>query len=84
MKVQLDSLGFAFDWDRELATCDPKYYKWTQYLFVKLMENGLVYQNEAVVNWDPVDQTVLADEQVRKSKPFFLFFILKDCLFSGR
>lgn len=64
MRAQLDSLGLCFNWDREVTTCLPDYYKWTQYLFVKLFEAGLAYQKEAVVNWDPVDQTVLADEQV--------------------
>uniref|UniRef100_A0A8D3BQT8 leucine--tRNA ligase n=1 Tax=Scophthalmus maximus TaxID=52904 RepID=A0A8D3BQT8_SCOMX len=64
MREQLDSLGLCFSWDREVSTCLPEYYKWTQYLFVKLFEAGLAYQKEAVVNWDPVDQTVLADEQV--------------------
>ncbi|XP_015212490.2 leucine--tRNA ligase, mitochondrial isoform X1 [Lepisosteus oculatus] len=64
MREQLDSLGLCFDWDREVTTCQPDYYKWTQYLFVKLYEAGLAYQKEALVNWDPVDQTVLADEQV--------------------
>ncbi|XP_032373297.1 leucine--tRNA ligase, mitochondrial [Etheostoma spectabile] len=64
MREQLDSLGLCFNWDREVTTCLPDYYRWTQYLFVKLFEAGLAYQKEAVVNWDPVDQTVLADEQV--------------------
>ncbi|XP_066484383.1 leucine--tRNA ligase, mitochondrial [Tiliqua scincoides] len=64
MRKQLDALGLSFSWDREITTCSPDYYKWTQYLFIKLYEAGLVYQNEAVVNWDPVDQTVLANEQV--------------------
>ncbi len=65
MRAQLDKLGCCFDWEeRELSTCHPGYYKWTQVFFVKLMEAGLAYQREAVVNWDPVDQTVLADEQV--------------------
>ncbi|XP_072536192.1 leucine--tRNA ligase, mitochondrial [Salminus brasiliensis] len=64
MREQLDSLGLCFNWDREITTCLPDYYKWTQHLFVKLYEAGLAYQKEAVVNWDPVDQTVLADEQV--------------------
>ncbi|XP_072143166.1 probable leucine--tRNA ligase, mitochondrial isoform X7 [Dermacentor andersoni] len=64
MKKQLKDLNFNFDWSKELSTCDPKYYKWTQYLFLKLYEKGLVYCRNAVVHWDPVDQTVLADEQV--------------------
>ncbi|XP_042330781.1 probable leucine--tRNA ligase, mitochondrial [Sceloporus undulatus] len=64
MQDQLDALGLSFSWDREITTCFPDYYKWTQYLFIKLYEAGLVYQNEAMVNWDPVDQTVLANEQV--------------------
>ncbi|XP_029360221.1 probable leucine--tRNA ligase, mitochondrial [Echeneis naucrates] len=64
MREQLDSLGLCFNWDREVTTCLPDYYRWTQYLFIKLLEAGLAYQKEAVVNWDPVDQTVLADEQV--------------------
>uniref|UniRef100_A0A8B9HFT7 leucine--tRNA ligase n=1 Tax=Astyanax mexicanus TaxID=7994 RepID=A0A8B9HFT7_ASTMX len=64
MREQLDSLGLCFNWDREITTCLPDYYKWTQYLFVKLYEAGLAYQKEAMVNWDPIDQTVLADEQV--------------------
>jgi leucyl-tRNA synthetase len=64
MREQLRRLGFAYDWDRELATCDPKYYRWEQWFFTKLYEKGLVYRKKAVVNWDPVDQTVLANEQV--------------------
>lgn len=64
MKQQLLQLGFEFDWTREISTCNPHYYKWTQYIFLKLLENGLAYQCKAEVNWDPVDQTVLADEQV--------------------
>ena len=64
MKSQLEDLCCLFDWDRELATCDPGYYKWTQYLFLQMYKEGLVYQKEAMVNWDPVDQTVLANEQV--------------------
>ncbi len=64
MKVQLKRLGFGYDWDRELATCQPDYYKWEQWLFTELYRKGLVYRKNAVVNWDPVDQTVLANEQV--------------------
>ena len=65
MRVQLDELGCLFDWDREFATCDPAYYKWTQFFFAKMFKAGLAYQEEALVNWDPVDKTVLADEQVQ-------------------
>ncbi len=64
MKKQLQSLGFALDWERELATCKPDYYKWNQWLFLRMLEKGLAYQKTGVVNWDPVDQTVLANEQV--------------------
>ncbi|MET0067274.1 MAG: leucine--tRNA ligase [Candidatus Thiodiazotropha sp.] len=64
MKSQLKSLGFGYDWRRELATCTPDYYKWEQWLFTELYRKGLVYRRNAVVNWDPVDQTVLANEQV--------------------
>lgn len=64
MREQLKSLGFGYDWDRELATCSPDYYRWEQWFFTKLYEKGLVYKKNATVNWDPVDQTVLANEQV--------------------
>ncbi|MCP3671875.1 MAG: leucine--tRNA ligase [Gammaproteobacteria bacterium] len=64
MKGQLKQLGFGYDWDRELATCQPEYYKWEQWLFTELFRKGLVYKKNSVVNWDPVDQTVLANEQV--------------------
>jgi len=64
MRAQLQRLGFAYDWDRELATCRPEYYRWEQWLFTRLYEKGLVYKKNAMVNWDPVDQTVLANEQV--------------------
>ncbi|MDR2240781.1 MAG: leucine--tRNA ligase [Zoogloeaceae bacterium] len=64
MKKQLKSLGFAIDWGRELATCRPEYYKWNQWLFLRMLEKGLAYKKTQVVNWDPVDQTVLANEQV--------------------
>ena len=68
MRGQLKRLGFAYDWDRELATCSPDYYRWEQWFFTKLYEKGLVYKKTSVVNWDPVDQTVLANEQVIDGK----------------
>ncbi|MFT4633214.1 MAG: leucyl-tRNA synthetase [Candidatus Pseudothioglobus sp.] len=64
MKQQLQALGFAYDWSRELATCDPEYYRWEQWFFNQMFQRGLVYKKAAMVNWDPVDQTVLANEQV--------------------
>ena len=64
MRKQLQSLGFALDWEREIATCRPEYYRWEQLLFTKLFEKGIVYNKLGTVNWDPVDQTVLANEQV--------------------
>jgi leucyl-tRNA synthetase len=64
MKQQLERLGISFDWEREVATCAPDYYKWTQWIFLQFLAMGLAYQKEAAVNWDPIDQTVLANEQV--------------------
>ncbi|MBP6893483.1 MAG: leucine--tRNA ligase [Pseudacidovorax sp.] len=64
MKGQLQAMGLAIDWSREVATCDPSYYKWNQWLFLKMLEKGIAYRKTQVVNWDPVDQTVLANEQV--------------------
>ena len=64
MKGQLKRLGFAIDWERELATCKPDYYRWEQWLFTRLYEKGLIYKRLGTVNWDPIDQTVLANEQV--------------------
>ncbi|MDP5136562.1 leucine--tRNA ligase [Rheinheimera baltica] len=64
MRTQLKRLGFGYDWNREVATCKPEYYKWEQWFFTKLYEKGLVYKKMATVNWDPVDQCVLANEQV--------------------
>ncbi|MEX2476481.1 leucine--tRNA ligase [Marinobacter sp.] len=64
MKNQLKQLGFGYDWNRELATCKPDYYRWEQWFFARLYEKGLVYKKMSTVNWDPIDQTVLANEQV--------------------
>jgi leucyl-tRNA synthetase len=64
MRSQLQQVGLSYDWDRELATCSPDYYKWTQWIFLQFWEAGLAYQKEAKVNWDPIDQTVIANEQV--------------------
>lgn len=64
MQKQLDSLGISFDWDKQVTTCSPDYYKWTQWIFLQFYQAGLAYQKEATVNWDPIDQTVLANEQV--------------------
>jgi len=64
MKAQMEPLGFAFDWSRELATCRPEYYRWNQWMFLRMLERGIAYRKTQLVNWDPVDQTVLANEQV--------------------
>ena len=66
MKGQLKELGFGYDWDREVATCTPEYYKWEQWFFTQLVEKGLAYKKTAAVNWCPEDQTVLANEQVEE------------------
>jgi len=68
MKKQMQALGLAIDWSREVATCDPSYYKWNQWLFLKMLDKGIAYRKTQVVNWDPVDQTVLANEQVIDGK----------------
>ncbi|RYF68960.1 MAG: leucine--tRNA ligase, partial [Comamonadaceae bacterium] len=68
MKKQMQAMGLAIDWSREVATCDPSYYKWNQWLFLKMLEKGIAYRKTQVVNWDPVDQTVLANEQVIDGK----------------
>ena len=64
MRAQLQAMGFAIDWSREFATCDPAYYRWNQWFFLKMLEAGVAYRKSGTVNWDPVDQTVLANEQV--------------------
>ncbi len=64
MKSELQRLGLSYDWNCELSTCSPEYYKWTQWIFLQFLDAGLAYQKEAAVNWDPIDRTVLANEQV--------------------
>ena len=64
MKTQCQAMGWAIDWSRELATCDPAYYRWNQWFFLEMLKKGIAYKKTGVVNWDPVDQTVLANEQV--------------------
>src|SRR5678816_2246503 len=64
MKSQMEPLGLAFDWSREVTTCKPDYYVWNQWMFLKMLETGIAYRKTQIVNWDPVDQTVLANEQV--------------------
>ena len=64
MKSQMEPLGLAFDWSREVATCRPEYYRWNQWMFLKMLEKGIAYRKTQIVNWDPVDKTVLANEQV--------------------
>ncbi|MDP4075888.1 leucine--tRNA ligase [Acidovorax sp. A1169] len=68
MKTQMQAMGLAIDWSREVATCDPEYYRWNQWLFLKMLDKGIAYRKTQVVNWDPVDQTVLANEQVIDGK----------------
>ena len=68
MRGQMQALGFGMDWSREFATCDPSYYHWEQWFFTRLYRKGLVYRKSSVVNWDPVDQTVLANEQVEDGR----------------
>ena len=68
MKKQMQAMGLAIDWSREVATCDPTYYKWNQWLFLQMLDKGIAYRKTQVVNWDPVDQTVLANEQVIDGK----------------
>ena len=68
MKKQMESMGLAIDWSKEVATCKPDYYKWNQWLFLKMLEKGIVYKKTGTVNWDPIDQTVLANEQVIDGK----------------
>ena len=68
MRAQLKPMGLSIDWSREFATCDPEYYGQQQSMFIDMMSEGLVYRKNAVVNWDPVDMTVLANEQVENGK----------------
>src|SRR5260221_9725975 len=68
MKAQMQPLGLAFDWQREVSSCDPAYYRWNQWFFLKMLEKGIAYKKTQIVNWDPVDQTVLANEQVEDGR----------------
>src|SRR5438477_603249 len=79
MKKQLRSLGFAIDWERELATCSPRYYRWNQWLFLRMLERGLVYKKTGTVNWDPVDRTVLANEQVIDGRGWRTGALIEEC-----
>lgn len=81
MKGQIQQLGESFEWHREITTCDPEYYHWTQDLFLKLYDVGLAYQKEALVNWDPVDQTVLADEQVDENGNSWRYCYCLSCIY---
>ena len=71
MKGQMASMGLAIDWSREMTACKPEYYKWNQWMFLKMLEKGIIYQKTGTVNWDPVDQTVLANEQVIDGRGWF-------------
>ena len=64
MREQMESMGLAIDWSREMTACKPEYYKWNQWMFLKMLEKGIIYKKTGTVNWDPIDQTVLANEQV--------------------
>jgi leucyl-tRNA synthetase len=83
MRKQLQSLGFAIDWSRELATCQPEYYKWNQWLFLRMLEKGIAYKKTQVVNWDPVDQTVLANEQVIDGRGWRTGALVEKCEIPG-
>jgi Leucyl-tRNA synthetase len=81
MRDQLKKLGLSVDWDREFATCTPEYYHWEQWLFVQLYKKGLIYRKLSTVNWDPVDQTVLANEQVENGRGWRSVHWLKNAIF---
>lgn len=83
MKKQMQAMGLAIDWSREIATCDPTYYKWNQWLFLKMLEKGIAYRKTQVVNWDPVDQTVLANEQVIDGKGWRTGAVVEKRRFEG-
>lgn len=78
MREQLKSIGISFNWEHELSTCEPEYYRWTQWIFLEMMKEGLIYQKDSQVNWDPIDQTVLANEQVDSEGFVFFHFLLSN------